>query len=81
MGGLDTNRRLPPAMRFTTIAVHNINFAQEVVQQVMDNLGEHVAVVLHDPFKGNNPDSKTMVILTNGPLDKPLDVYNRYDAR
>jgi len=38
-------------------------------------------VVLHDPFKGNNPDSKTMVILTNGLVDKPLDVYDRYDAR
>lgn len=37
-------------------------------------------MVLHDPFKDNNPDSKTMVILTNGPMDKPLNFYDRYDA-
>jgi len=38
-------------------------------------------VVHHDPFKDNNPDSRTMVILTNGSVDKPLEVYDRYDAR
>lgn len=41
----------------------------------------NAVVVHHDPFKANNPDSKTMVILTNSSVDKPLDVYERYDAR
>ena len=184
----DPNSRLPLSMRFTTIEVHDINLAQEVVQQAIDNLGEHAkisslaidrgfmdgiflwwlntkditffipaktnmnvyqdalycigtgklcnknkirsigagknkihvtdhwsveglenlttaefygplgngshqnsktfvpnpintVVVHHDPFKDNNPDSKTMVILTNGSVDKPLEVYDRYDAR
>jgi hypothetical protein len=184
----DQNSRLPLYMRFTTIEVHDINLAQEVVQQAIDNLGEHAkisslaidrgftdgiflwwldskeitffipaktnmnvykdalycigtgnlcnrnkirsigagknkiqvtdhwsveglenlttaefygplgngshqnsktfvsnpinaVVVHHDPFKDNNPDSKTMVILTNGSVDKPLEVYDRYDAR
>ena len=29
----------------------------------------------------DDPESKTMVILTNGPCDKPLQVYDGYDAR
>ncbi len=29
----------------------------------------------------NNPNVKTLVILTNGPVDKPLKVYDGYDAR
>jgi len=37
----DPNSRLPLSMRFTTIEVHDINLAQEVVQQAIDNLGEH----------------------------------------
>lgn len=184
----DPNSRLPLAMRFTTIEVHDINLAAEVVQQAIDNLGEdaqiaslaidrgftdgiflywldtkdiiffipakanmnvyqdalslagtgiyktrtkgrtvgagknkvgvtdswsveglegltsaeffgpqgsgshqnsktftanpiNAVIVWHDPFKDNNPDSKTMVILTNGSVEKPLDVYDRYDAR
>ncbi len=184
----DPNSRLPLAMRFTTIEVHDINLAQEVVQQAIDNLGDHAkitslaidrgfmdgiflwwlhtegiiffipakanmnvyndalflagtgnrntidkirtvgsgknkinvtdhwdvegleglisaefygplgcgshqysktfvanpinaVVVWHDPFKDNNPDSKTMVILTNGPVNTPIEVYDRYDAR
>lgn len=184
----DPNSRLPLAMRFSTIEVHDINLAQEVVQQAIDNLGEHAkitslaidrgftdgiflwwlnrknitffipaksnlnvyddalslmgtghsevrdqirtvgagknkttvtdhwdvegleeltsaefygprgsgshqnaksfvanpinaVVVKDDPFKANNPDSKTLIILTNGPVDKPLVVYDAYDAR
>ena len=184
----DPNSRLPLAMRFATIEVSDITLAQEVVQQAIDNLGEHAkvtslaidrgfmdgtflwwldtkkitffipakanmdvyqdalslvgtgtqqtrdeirtvgygknkvavtdlwdvegleglttatfygplgsgshtnskefapnpinaVVVLHDPFKDNNPDSKTLVILTNGAIDNPLEVYDRYDAR
>ena len=184
----DPNSRLPLSMRFATIEVHDINLAQEVVQQAIDNLGEHAritslaidrgftdgiflwwlntkditflipakanldvyqdalscigtgnicerdkirtvgagknkikvtdhwtveglegltsaeyygplgsgshqnskafvpnpinaVVVHHDPFKDNNPDSKTMVILTNGSVDTPLDIYDGYDAR
>jgi hypothetical protein len=38
-------------------------------------------VVLDDPFKRNNPNSDTLVILTNAPVDKPIKVYDAYDAR
>jgi hypothetical protein len=38
-------------------------------------------VVLHDPYREHNPNMDTMVILTNGPVDKPLKVYDGYDAR
>jgi len=41
----------------------------------------NAVVVLHDPYKENNPNSKTMVILTNGPVDKPLKAYDGYDPR
>jgi hypothetical protein len=41
----------------------------------------NAVVVLNDPYKKNNPQSKTMVILTNAPIDKPLRVYDGYDAR
>jgi hypothetical protein len=41
----------------------------------------NAVVVLHDPFMENNPNIKTFVILTNGPVDKPLKVYDGYDAR
>jgi hypothetical protein len=41
----------------------------------------NAVVVLHDPYRENNPNIKTMVILTNGSIDKPLDVYDGYDAR
>jgi len=41
----------------------------------------NAAVVLHDPYREKNPDVKTLVILTNGPVSKPLKVYDGYDAR
>lgn len=41
----------------------------------------NAVVVLHDPYKENNPNSKTMIILTNSPVNKPLKVYDGYDAR
>jgi len=41
----------------------------------------NAVVVLHDPYMENNPEVKTMVILTNGPVSKPLKVYDGYDAR
>jgi hypothetical protein len=41
----------------------------------------NAVVVLHDPYKENNPNSHTLVILTNGPVKKPLKVYTGYDAR
>ena len=41
----------------------------------------NAVVVLHDPYKESNPNSKTMVILTNNPVNKPLKVYDSYDAR
>jgi len=184
----DPNSRLPISMRFTTIEVHDIIQAQQVVQQAIDNLGKHskigslaidkgfmdgsflwwlnskdinflipaktnmniysdvlsltgtgnrmtqdkertsgygknkiiitdrwdvegieqltsaefygpdgsgshqnskkfkpnlinAVVVHHDPYKDNNPDSKTMIILTNGSVENPMEVYDGYDAR
>jgi hypothetical protein len=41
----------------------------------------NAVVVKDDPFKANNPDSNTLIILTNGPVNKPLVVYEAYDAR
>jgi hypothetical protein len=41
----------------------------------------NAVVVLHDPYKENNPDSKTMVILSNDSVKKPLKVYDGYDDR
>jgi hypothetical protein len=41
----------------------------------------NTVVVLHDPHKVNNPDSDTMVILTNGSVQKPLTAYDGYDER
>jgi hypothetical protein len=41
----------------------------------------NAVVVLHDPYKENNPNSKTMVILTNDSVKKPLKVYDGYDER
>ena len=41
----------------------------------------NAVVVLHDPYRENNPDVKTLVILTNGSVSKPLKVYDGYDAR
>ena len=41
----------------------------------------NAVVVLHDPYRENNPNIKTLVILTNGPASKPLEIYDGYDAR
>ncbi len=41
----------------------------------------NAAVVLDNPYMRNNPNVKTMVILTNGSVDKPLEVFDGYDAR
>ena len=41
----------------------------------------NAVVVLHDPYKENNPNVDTMVILTNASIEKPLKVYDGYDAR
>lgn len=41
----------------------------------------NAVVVLHDPYKENNPNSDTLIILTNGSVKKPLKVYDGYDAR
>ena len=184
----DPNSRLPLAMHFATIDIHDINFAKKVIQQAIANLGDHAkiasiamdrgfmdgallwwlnsegiifyipaksnmdvyrdalslvnsgyrktrrrkrhvgygknktvvidlwdvvgikglttagfygplasgshenrrdfvpnpinaVVVLHDPYKENNPGSRTLVILTNGPVSNPMKVYDRYDDR
>jgi hypothetical protein len=41
----------------------------------------NAVVVIDDPYKANNPHTDTLVILTNAPVQKPLKVYNGYDAR
>lgn len=41
----------------------------------------NAVVVLHDPYKENNPNSDTLIILTNGTVEKPLKVYDGYDVR
>jgi len=41
----------------------------------------NAVVVLDDPFKKNNPASDTLVLLTNGPVKKPLVSYDAYDER
>lgn len=41
----------------------------------------NAVVVLDDPFKRNNPNAGTLVILTNGPVQEPIKVYDGYDAR
>jgi hypothetical protein len=41
----------------------------------------NAVVVLHDPYLENNPDSATLVILTNGSVQKPLKGYDGYDER
>jgi hypothetical protein len=41
----------------------------------------NAVVVVSDPFSKNNPNIDTMVILTNGSVEKPFDVYDGYDAR
>ncbi|MEA2102302.1 MAG: hypothetical protein U9P80_06980 [Thermodesulfobacteriota bacterium] len=41
----------------------------------------NAVVVENDPFKQDNPNMEDMVIMTNAPVDKPIKVYDRYDAR
>ena len=41
----------------------------------------NAVVVLDDPYRQNNAQSDLLVILTNAPVDKPLRVYDGYDAR
>ena len=38
-------------------------------------------VILHDPYKENNPGSRTLVILTNnGPVNKSFKAYDAYNV-
>ena len=41
----------------------------------------NAVVVINDPFKVNNPNVDTMVILTNGKVTKPMTTYQAYDKR
>jgi len=41
----------------------------------------NAVVVIHDPYKENNPTSDQLVILTNGPVDDPFVPYDGYDER
>ena len=41
----------------------------------------NAVMVLHDPYMENNPNSDTLIILTNDSVQKPLVTYDRYDAR
>ena len=40
----DPNSRLPLAMRFATIEVHDVILAKEVIQQAITNLGDHATI-------------------------------------
>jgi hypothetical protein len=40
----DPTSRIPLAIRFATIEVHDINFAKEIIQQAIANLGEHTLI-------------------------------------
>ncbi len=51
---------------------HNKGFTANPVNAV---------VVVADPFKANNPNINTLVILTNGAVKRPLKAYDGYDAR
>lgn len=76
--------------RWDVVGIHGLTsagFYGEKGSGSHENRNDFVAnpinavVVLHDPYKENNPDSDTMVILTNRPVNKPLDTYDGYDAR
>ncbi|MBU1683798.1 transposase [Patescibacteria group bacterium] len=41
----------------------------------------NAVVVLNDLYKKNNPNSDTLIILTNASVKKPLEVYDSYDER
>ena len=41
----------------------------------------NAVVVMDDLYKKNNPNSATLIILTNGPVKNPLNVYDGYDER
>ncbi|NIS50271.1 MAG: transposase [Phycisphaerae bacterium] len=41
----------------------------------------NAVVVLDDPYKANNPNADTLVILTNDSIEKPLQPYDAYDIR
>jgi len=41
----------------------------------------NAVVVLDDPYRKNNPNVPLLVLLTNGPVEKPLRTYDGYDAR
>ncbi|MFQ5455687.1 MAG: hypothetical protein ACE5EA_05700 [Nitrospirota bacterium] len=51
------------------------------VKTLIRNYPINAVVVLYDPYKENNPNVDTLVILTNGQVKKPLKVYDGYDAR
>jgi hypothetical protein len=41
----------------------------------------NAVLVLRDAYTEKNPNSNTLIILTNGPVDNALEVYDGYDAR
>jgi hypothetical protein len=41
----------------------------------------NAVVVLHDPYRENNPKCDDMVILSNDCVQKPIRAYDRYDRR
>jgi len=40
----DPNSRLPLAMRFATIEVNDLHYAQEIIRQALSNLGDHAQI-------------------------------------
>ena len=51
------------------------------IKTILNQTPINAVIVLHDPYKEKNPNVKTMVILTNGSVSKPLKVCDGYDVR
>ena len=93
----DRNRSVGSGKNKTTVVDHwdvvgieqltSAGFYGELGSGSHENLKDFIAnplnavVILDDPYKRNNPNSATLVILTNGPVTKPLKIYNGYGSR
>ncbi|RZB36790.1 MAG: hypothetical protein SRB2_01869 [Desulfobacteraceae bacterium Eth-SRB2] len=77
----DPNSRLPIAMRFATIEVADINFAKEVIQQAITNMGEHSKITSIAMDRGFIDGTLVWWLKSKGitfyiPDKSNMDVYN-----